>query len=108
MRFPLGVNTGASSQETGEVAVGSTALSIILQIAASVGMALTATDGFRTTLLCGVDGAGASYGGSVAAFEPVWGHLPAVAGEIEDEAARPIRGAGGGVPRGGTHEGRCA
>ncbi|WP_246113755.1 DHA2 family efflux MFS transporter permease subunit [Streptomyces montanus] len=42
-----------------EVAAGSTALNIILQIAASVGTALTAllltaTDGFRTTLLCGV------------------------------------------------------
>jgi hypothetical protein len=42
-----------------EVAAGSTALNIIMQMAASVGTALTAllltaTDGFRTTLLCGV------------------------------------------------------
>ncbi|MFI1211277.1 DHA2 family efflux MFS transporter permease subunit [Streptomyces sp. NPDC020802] len=41
-----------------EVAAGSTALGIVLQMAASVGTALaalllTATDGFRTTLLCG-------------------------------------------------------
>ncbi|MBL3667786.1 DHA2 family efflux MFS transporter permease subunit [Streptomyces sp. M2CJ-2] len=41
-----------------EVAAGSTALNIVSQVAASVGTALTAslltaTDGFRTTLLCG-------------------------------------------------------
>ncbi|MGP4045204.1 hypothetical protein [Streptomyces sp. 2A115] len=46
-----------------EVTAASTALNIILQAAASAGTALTAllltaTDGFRTTLLCGRGGAG--------------------------------------------------
>ncbi|WP_309484178.1 DHA2 family efflux MFS transporter permease subunit [Streptomyces himalayensis] len=54
----------------GEVAAGSTALNIILQVAAAVGTALTAllltaTDGFRTTLVCGAGLMALSLAGAV-------------------------------------------